>query len=842
MKLFKLSIKDLLNNKRFLILFILNLSLGLSGFISLTTFKSSISHTIAKRSKSIAGGDLGIRARRPILEEERKTATNQIKDDLLDTTYTVEMFSMVANAKGKSRLVQVKAIENNYPFYGKIALKEEREREKNSIWVFEDVLQQLKVSIGDTLKVGTKEFKISNVVVEDSTSGIGTSMAPLVYLTIDQLKTTGLLRKGSVARHIYLYKTRPTEEEVSAQRDRIFNALSSQDIRVFTHESASNRSSRMLSRLNDFLGLSTLVALFLSALGSAYLFRSYFNSKVKEIAVLMSLGLSRPKSFIYYLYQILLLGIVSTIFSLILSSGIVKGIEAITASLLPFSVDIILSTSTIVASFLIGIIGSILFCLPILLNISRINLATLLSSDELTKGKSGSLVYTIITYSLIITFFYTLAVYLSKSILIGSTFIATFIVAGILLSILSWIIFTKLNLQKKVKTQSLKWALRDLERKKLTTLSCFISIGLGTLLLNLIPQIESSLERELQAPEQSKIPNLFLFDIQEEQLPDLQTAVTINDAKISKLSPMIRARLMAVNGENFDKVRASSKKPMTREQEREMRFRNRGFNLTYSLEEQDSERIIKGVPFSGPFDETKSEISEISLEKRFADRLHLKIGDLLEFSVEGIPVKGKVINLRTIKWTSFDPNFFVKFQPGVLDLAPKTFIATISQLSNEQRQRVQDSIVEKLPNVSMINVTALMKRLQGFMEQMAYSLKFMSILCLLVGFIVVYSIANHQAYKQRFEIGLLKSLGGSFPMIRNHYLIQFSLISINASLFGAGISLIISYLMSWILFDGVWVFDIFTPISSVLACVMITVVITFFAVSRSLKTRASQLF
>ena len=346
----------------------------------------------------------------------------------------------------------------------------------------------------------------------------------------------------------------------------------------------------------------------------------------------------------------------------------------------------------------------------------------------------------------------------------------------------------------------------------------------------------------MQAPEQSKIPNLFLFDIQEEQLPDLQTAVTINDAKISKLSPMIRARLMAVNGENFDKGRASSKKPMTREQEREMRFRNRGFNLTYSLEEQDSERIIKGVPFSGPFDETKSEISEISLEKRFADRLHLKIGDLLEFSVEGIPVKGKVINLRTIKWTSFDPNFFVKFQPGVLDLAPKTFIATISQLSNEQRQRVQDSIVEKLPNVSMINVTALMKRLQGFMEQMAYSLKFMSILCLLVGFIVVYSIANHQAYKQRFEIGLLKSLGGSFPMIRNHYLIQFSLISINASLFGAGISLIISYLMSWILFDGVWVFDIFTPISSVLACVMITVVITFFAVSRSLKTRASQLF
>ncbi len=855
MKILKLSFKDLINNKRFVILFILNLSLGLSGFISLTTFKSSIAHTISNKSKTILGADLSIRARRPITEEERQTVKDVLGEYYVDESYSVSMFSMVANQDGLSRLVQIKAIESNYPFYGKLEFSDSNSPKSKSapidksiptIWVYEDILTQLKVDIGDSLKVGAKKFRIEKVINQDSSSGITSNMAPRIYMSIDNLKQTGLLRQGSVANHSFLYKVNEMVNEnnkpIEELRDKIFDKAPLDDLRVNTHKSASSQTSRMLNRLNDFLGLSTLVALFLAALGSAYLFRSYFNSKLNEIATLMSLGLSRGRSLLYYLYQIIALGIISTIFAFLISLFIVEGIESLTASFLPFSVDIVIDNSTIITSILIGVLGSILFCLPILRSISSIPLSILLSTNENQQPLKIGSIKAFIPYLLLVAFFYLLAIYLSKSVLIGSIFIGTFILAGLLLSLLSWVIFTKFNLHSFFKHQALKWALRDLERKKLTTLACFVSIGLGTLLLNLIPQIEVSLEQELSAPEQSKIPNLFLFDIQEDQVEELKSIVNNNNAELTKLSPMIRARLMKVNDQDFDKGKADSKKVLTREQERERRFRNRGFNLTYAQQEQESERIVDGKPFSGVFDFETDEYAEVSLEKRFADRLKLHVGDRLEFNVEGLPVKGLVTSLRTIKWTSFDPNFFVKFQPGVLEMAPKTFIATVSKLSIDKRQSIQDDIVKELSNISIINVSTLVKRLQSFMKQMSYSLKFMSILCLLVGFIVVYSIANHQAYKQRYEIGLLKSLGSTFSMIRNHYIIQFGIISLNASILGAGLSLVISYLLSWILFDGIWVFDLKTPLISVSLCILLTCGVTFMATAKSLRMRASELF
>jgi len=841
--IFKYIFREVQNNKRFTLLFILNLSLGLTGFIALDGFKASVDKTMKSRSKGILGADFGVSARRPFSDNEFKSIYSKLPKGS-QKSKMIELFSMVSNSNGRSKLMQIKAIESNFPFYGKIELDSQGSakdlNDSPKVWIYEDVIHLLKVNVGDKLRIGNKDFSITHVVKKDSAAGVSTNMAPRVYIHHDYLKSTGLIRPGSVAWHSYVFKlAKSNSQELDKLRDQIFKSLNTQDIRVYTHENASAQMARMLSRLNDFLGLASLVALFLAALGTGFLFRSYFRSKTKQIAILTSLGMPQNTSYIIYLSQIIILGLLSSLLASVLSLLIVPGLGFVTKSLLPFPIQFIIQPMTVFTGLLVGTIGSLLICLPVLAGLKDIKPAILLVENQ-PKSKNGFL--TLISTLPVLAFFWVLAIWLSKSYQIGSLFIGAFVVSAVLLGGTSWFLFSKINIFKHIKSNGLRWALRDLSRNRLTTLACFVSIGLGTLLLNLIPQIQVSLDQELQSPEKSKIPSLFIFDIQEEQLFNFKNTVKQSGAELSQLSPMVRARLKSVNGKDFDKGTGASSKALSREEEREMRFRNRGFNLSYRENLSDSEKISEGRAFSGTYNEESSKLPEISLEKRFASRLGLKIGDILTFDIESILIKGKVIGLREVRWTAFQPNFFIQFQPGVLEMAPKTYIATLPSMSKKVKEQIQDKLVTKLPNITMINVSTLVERISRIMNQMAWALKFMSLLCLVAGLIVIYSIANHQARSRKWDIGLLKSLGASFGTIRSQFLWQFALISFFSTLLGAIISLAVSFVISSVLFEGVWAFNLTTPLITITVCVILTTFITNLAITQALKMKTRELF
>jgi putative ABC transport system permease protein len=328
--------------------------------------------------------------------------------------------------------------------------------------------------------------------------------------------------------------------------------------------------------------------------------------------------------------------------------------------------------------------------------------------------------------------------------------------------------------------------------------------------------------------------------LQEDQLVDLKSILNKEKVEVSQLSPMIRARLLAVNGEAFDKGTGRTRK-LTREEEREMRFRNRGFNLSYRSNLIDSESMVAGTRFSGTYEEGQTTLPEISLEKRFAERLKLKIGDTMTFDIQDVEITGKVVNLRSVKWTSFQPNFFIQFQPGVLDMAPKTFLATLPAMNLNLRNKLQTKLVEKIPNASIIDVSRLIKKILSIVTQMSWALRLMATLCLIAGFVVIYSISNHQAKQRSWDIGLLKSLGATFSTIRGQFLWQFGLISLFAGFFGASISLAVSFVFSTLLFEEIWAFDLLTPLASVILCVVITVFVTHLSTRKALEVKVSTL-
>jgi putative ABC transport system permease protein len=831
--------------------------MGLTGLIALDGFKSSIDKTIGSKSKILLGADFGMSARRPLLEKEiqavfeaidKSTVPKRLGETSIETKM-IELFSMVSADSERSRLVQIRAVENNYPFYGEIEVTGLKMKKPvlsdMNVWIHPELISQLNVAVGETLKIGSADFKVQGIVENDSASGFSSSVAPRVYINLKALKKTDLIRAGSIAWHSSLFKiAQASEKQLDQIRENVFEQIDSPEVKVFTHQKASEQLAGLVSRLNDFLGLTSLVALFLAAIGSFFLLRSYFALKTDQVAILMSLGLSPLKAFMFYLSQIVCLGFMSAVLAGLVSLLIVPVLGGLVEGLLPFEVNFFIEPGTFLMGAVVGILGSVFICLPLLVKFTKTKPARLLTKQN---GESLSKTDLLKTFALslpALALFIFLSVELSNSYRVGILFTLTFAAVIILLTGFSILIFRDFSFGGADSIGlGLKWAVRDLNRNKSITSISFVSIGIGVLLLNLIPQIQKTIESDLMAPDRSNLPTFFMFDIQEEQVDSLKSIVKAQGADLKNLSPAVRARLMSVNGEGFSKsldVKSGSK--LSREQEREERFRNRGFNLSYRAELDESETILEGPAFTGVYDDDSGKEPEISIETRFASRLGLEIGDVLEFEIDGVPIKGKIINTRSVKWSSFQPNFFIQFQPGALDLAPKTFVASVKADGMDSKLKLQNTIVESIPNISMVDVTRVMKRLLAIMTQMGWALKFMSFLCVLVGFVVIYSVASHQSSQRKWDVGLLKSLGAPFSVIRNQFLWQFFLISLGACVFGISLSFAASYFISVYIFETSWKIYALVPFISLVGTLVITVLVTYFAVRKTLSTKTVDLF
>jgi len=218
-----------------------------------------------------------------------------------------------------------------------------------------------------------------------------------------------------------------------------------------------------------------------------------------------------------------------------------------------------------------------------------------------------------------------------------------------------------------------------------------------------------------------------------------------------------------------------------------------------------------------------------------------KIGDIIEFDVQGIFIEAKVTNLRKIQWTSFQPNFFIQFQEGVLEEAPKTFLATIPHLNFEMRDLAQKKIVEDFSNISIVDVSRIVKRMVGIIAHMGFILNFMALMSLMAGLAVLFSIANHQAYTRSWEINLLKVLGAHFIKIGNIFRIEFLMIALFSGFFGVVLSLALSFLLSTFLFESLWAWNWKMPLASLITVVILCLLISWVAVFRVLRQKPARL-
>jgi putative ABC transport system permease protein len=829
--LLRLAWRELIRSWRFGVFFIFNLSLGLTGFVALQAFNSALTAEIKANAKSILSADLAVSARRELTDEEVAKMRSVLPPGT-EEGKNYEFFAMLSSAKG-SRLVMVKAIDKAYPFYGELELEskkiirfgDEKEILKAPVaWIYPELRAQLGLQPGDDFQLGQLKLKIDDVISKDVTQTFrAASLAPRIFINRDLLQASGLIQYGSTYSMAYLFKL-PATANMAELRENLYQQLLDPQISVDTPESAGEDSGRQLGYLSDYLGLVAIVALFMSALGAAYIYRLFLASRMKEIAILRTLGLQSVQAVGVYIIQASLLGLIASIPALVLTQAVLPLLQGLLSSFTPFNLTPYISGETVVICILMAVLGSFFVSLPFLVKIFDLKAAKLFSEEKFAIGESKLRVWPFIPG---IFLFYFLAVHQSHSWKIGSMFVGSFLVVLLILVGVGYLTVRAATSFHQVRTWYIRHSFISLSRRAGASLAVFVALGLGALLINILPQLKNSLQAEFQVKEGSKIPSLFMFDIQDEQMQGVQDTLKLKNIETLNVSALVRARILKVNGIDYErKIEEQGFK--TREEEREARFRNRGVNLSYRTELSTSETIVEGVPFTGDFKEGQGP-AELSVEQKFAERMNLKIGDLIAFDVQGIEVQGKIVNLRKVNWTSFQPNFFILFQNGVLNEAPKTFVAAIPTLPEAERLQVQNDIAQKYGNISVVDVVRTVDDVLKTAEKMSWSLELMAALTLVTGYIVLFSIVRSQMKLRRWELNMLKILGASWKEVASFILTEFTFLAFISSFIGAFLSVGVSYGLNRYLFEGSFDFSLKTPLLSVVLITALSVLISFLA-------------
>lgn len=846
MRWWKTALRELSHQLSFCFFYLFCLSLGLGGFALLETFRVSIEMHIQSQTRTIFGADLSVRSYVDPKEQRLSKMKESLGDLYADSSKKIRLYSMLQSG-GKSRLVHVHAIEKNYPMVGSLLLEKfSKPLDLDPVWVDPALMLALDLKAGDTIKLGKSRYYISGKVIHDDTEVFtGLGFAPRVFVPYRSIHKTGLIRTGSRVRYEiqYLLNTK-SEEALKKAKQNLSKSLEDYEdperYRVRSHQDSSSRIVNGLDALSQFLSLVALVALCLAGAGAAYLYRGFMARRVKSQAILMVLGLNRWQAMAMSSFQLVLLGLISSLLVIGMTYLVLPFVHEWLKPLLPQGFTPVFPAQAIFFLVGLGTFGSVIFCLPFLSRLIQLQPAGLFQEANFPVDKSINATV-VFAYFLVFLSFFGLCVYKGGGLGKGSLFFAAFLISLGVLAISYELISKLVNRMSNRLPLVGRMAIQEFVRYRLASLTAFLCLGMGSLLICFLPQVEENLLNRMKKPEDLLFPSFFLFDIQPEQVEDIQRIAKERESKIGNLSPMVRARVKKIKGVEIRKYVRSLPKELNRRDFGNMLLR-RGANLSFRDDWGASEKVVNGeesferlADYPGPDQAVK-----LSLEKKFAKDLNLDLGDKLQFDVQGLPLMGEVANFREVRWNSFHPNFFILVQPGVLDDAPATYLASAFIKGEEQeRFTFQEEVLKIAPNVSFVDVRAVVSRLDTVFAQVSFAVYLLSLLSIFAGLVVLFSIVRFEVHQQAWKIQLLKVMGADLNFLRRMISIRFGFLSLCCAAVGSVLSFGFAWMVWSYFFQESFTFAWQKPLMLAISVLVLCVVTARLAAERGLRSKGS---
>ena len=796
--LVKMAWRDSRRSRSRLFLFVSSIILGVAALVAIQTFSENLQQDINAQAKTIIGADLVLQNNRPFSAD-----IMALMDSLGgEQSREISFASMVYFLRSQgTRLVQVRALEGAFPYYGRIETKPQKAsrafQEARNALVDQTLLLQFESDPGDSVRVGSLNFIITGSILKvPGQTGITATAAPPVYIPMDYLKQTGLVKKGSRIRYSRYFKFE-NGYDVDQTVEVIKERLELDDINYSTVETTKEDLGESFHNLTKFLSFVSFAALLLGCIGVASSVHIYVKEKLNIIAVLRCVGATGNQSFWIYLIQILTMGVFGSIVGVAGGSVLQLVLPVIFSDFLPLDVSLSVSWRAIFSGILIGIIVSLLFALLPLLGVRRVSPFRVLRVGFEENDRPH---WTVWLVCFLIFIFIIVFSYLQG---IGGWLEALFFTLGLAVAFGFLGLLAKLAMWLLRKFVPQNWnylvrqSLSNLYRPMNQTLILIVSIGLGTALIATMYFIQQLLLSQVSFSSRGDQPNMVLFDIQTEQTKDIRQLARDHELPIIQEVPVVTIRLMEING--YDKIEASEDSTLIHPNW----AYNREYRVTYRDHLIDSEKLVEGAWDS--VGQSTSDTIYISMDEGFAKRIDVTIGDELLFNVQGAPVRTVLGSLREIEWNRVQTNFLVVFPKGILEQAPQ-FHVLMTKVDSEQRSaEFQRAVVRRFPNISIIDLTLILKTINSMLDKVAFVIKFMALFSIMTGLIVFISSVIISKFQRIKESVLLRTLGAQQKQIVVINALEYFFLGSLASTAGMILSIIFTWILAYYNFDSTFV-------------------------------------
>lgn len=787
----KMAFRDFRKNFSRLLLFVSSMVVGIAALVGISSFGENLKKGIDQQSKELVGADL-------VLENNKPLGPQPTDSLATATAEEINFASMVAfPSTGASRLTQVRALEGDFPFYGKLetipAEAEASFRKGGKRALVEKLLMaQFNAEIGDSIKVGNVSFYIEGELQKvPGQTGITATVAPAVYIPMEYVEATGLIQYGSRLEYVRYYQlddlTNPDDLVKKYEEQWEEEKVDADSI-----EDRKRQTGRSFENLSNFLSLVAFIALLLGCVGVASAVNVFVKEKLASVAVLRCLGVSAWTAMKIYLVQIVIMGLAGALFGSLLGSILQFILPAVFADFLPVDVTIAISWKSIGFGVITGLLVSILFALLPLLKIRKVSpMATLRPEEGETKINKDPLRWAVVFGILLFVFgfsFYLLNGWKQALGFTGFVVFAFLILWTVAIGIM-WLIrkFLPISLQYPIRQ-----SLANLYRPNNQTVSLIATIGLGTAMISTLFFVQNQLLDEAKFADKKDQPNMLLFDIQTHQVEAVADKIRSKDLPIMQQVPIVTMGLESING-----LTKKGNDTLPEEEKRSRGLYNREFRVTYRDTLISSERLLSGElrKVTNPGDSVF-----VSFDQGYATRTGIKLGDEIIFNVQGRPITTYVGSFREVKFNQVSTNFLVLFPENVLNNAPKFHVLITKTKNDRQAADVQSEIVREFPNISVINLGAIVETLEEILGKISFVIQFMAFFSIITGILVLISSLIISKYQRMRESILLRTLGADSGLVSKINTLEYFFLGSLASLSG----ILLSFLATWLLSEFVF--------------------------------------
>ena len=763
--------RQLTGSKSQAAVFVLCVMLSIVTLVALNGFGESVHNSLLKDARTLHAGDIIIHSHYDFSQPLSEAVASLARRGAIESAKAYELYSVVRTvAESNSLLAKLKVVEKGYPFYGKVELLSGRAFDQvltgGGIIVEQPLLDRLSLGVGDKMRIGEATLTIRDVVVREPDRPVSFfSLGPRVFVSSQDLDALDLVRKGSRIEHLEFIKVLGGRDVDRIAAELSASAQKEQE-RVDTFRTARSGIKKFFDNFLFYLSLISIFTLLLAGIAIQSTLTAFLREKEKTIAIMKTVGATSRFVTLQYVMVLLLLGMTGTVLGLLVGYSLLRYLPHLFKGLLPPNVEPVLSSSGVVQGLLLGTLVVAMFTFLPLHRLRDLKPTVIFHKEE-RQLKNGWPFYLVV--SIILLFFLGMVLWQVEDLEVGLTFVGGVLLLILVTGFAAHLVLMALK-KGRVKSLALRQALRGLFRPGNATRAIITTLAASLSVIFSITLIEQNLDAAFVRSYPADAPNLFFIDIQPGQKDDFSRTLDLK----AEYHPVVRARISFINGRPIDPGEEERKRGdnMARE-----------FNLTYRSHLLDDESILKG---NGLFrdDWGAGQVSVLDTVTEMAD---MKIGDVIAFNIQGVPLEARVSSIRARTKEPLRPFFYFVMPEEALKDAPQTLFTAV-RVARERIGPLQNETAARFPNVSTIDITETLSVFAQVMHKLSMITRFVALFSIVAGVLIIVSSVLATRFARIQEAVYFRMLGARSRFI----LLVFTFESTIIGLISAALALAVS--------------------------------------------------